>query len=256
MPAYIHIEKQEVIDKIRAGFNVKQIAEQFGIHRQTLIGKMQQWQLNQQKIKFNHDFFENIDCEEKAYWLGFLMADGCVQVITSFKSRISLYISAKDLEHLKKWHKSINSINKIYTKLNGNNLMSMSQHYSKKMAQDLINLGCTPRKTHTCQFPNIRQDLINHFVRGYFDGDGCAYWNLMKKHITPQLQLSICGTYDFLTKLKEILNINTKLNFHTNIYVLSAAGNKQCKKIVDWMYKDATIYLQRKYDKIYKEGAF
>lgn len=267
MPAYIHIEKQEVIDLIRQRFTVKEIAEKLNIHRQTLIRKMRRWDLNQQKIKFNHNFFEKIDSEEKAYWLGFLFADGCVQIKNENNARISVLLAGKDKDQLIKFHNALNSIRSIEEIItNDKRLMVRSQHSSIKMAQDLIKIGCTPRKTHTCQFPNISENLYNHFIRGYFDGDGCAYvkhrkpfvlktkrqrMRKFKENRTPSLELSICGTYNFLTTIKEILNLKIKLNFHTNIYVLSVGGNKQVKRVVDWLYKDATIYMERKYNLIF-----
>jgi hypothetical protein len=116
------------------------------------------------------------------------------------------------------------------------------------MCQDLIRLGCKPRKSLELKFPEINDVLLPHFVRGYFDGDGCASVH-NKKQKTPQLRLSFIGTEDFLSKLQGVIGTNCKLVPTGNnkiVKSLGISGNTQTKRITDWMYKDATIFLERK----------
>lgn len=62
---------------------------------------------------------------------------------------------------------------------------SRIQISSKTLTADLLKLGCTPRKSLTLKFPNDgifkSNDLIRHFIRGYFDGDGSVFIS-MEKH--------------------------------------------------------------------------
>jgi hypothetical protein len=121
-------------------------------------------------IKNNIDIFQNIDTEEKAYWLGFLYADGCVH---SQENKIELGLAEKDYEHLNKFRNFLQIKNKIaYRDSTKSYRLSFR---SKKSKQDLIALGYIPCKSLLLHFPNSQQVpdyLIKHFIRGYFDGDG------------------------------------------------------------------------------------
>ena len=116
------------------------------------------------------------------------------------------------------------------------------------------NYGCTPKKSLTLKFPNINifenKNLIKHFIRGYIDGDGCiSYCDKEHKHMT----LRILGTKDFLNILQKYLPLEKKNKLHkkNNIYDLSFQKGRG-KYILDYVYKDATIFLDRKLEK-YKE---
>jgi hypothetical protein len=118
----------------------------------------------------------------------------------------------------------------------------------------LNNYGCTPKKSLTLKFPNINifenKNLIRHFIRGYIDGDGCiSYCDKKHKHMT----LRILGTKDFLNILQKYLPLEKKNKLHkkNNIYDLSFQKGRG-KYILDYVYKDATIFLDRKLEK-YKE---
>jgi len=123
---------------------------------------------------------------------------------------------------------------------------------NKHISQKLTELGCGKAKTHKLTFPTEEQvpnHLIRHFIRGYFDGDGCVSRNKQKL-------FSIVGTINFLIPLQEILikELNfskTKLDQrhkerNDNIRSLRYCGINQCISFRDWLYKDATIYLERK----------
>ena len=126
------------------------------------------------------------------------------------------------------------------------------------MHQDLTNKGCGQAKTFTLTFPTVQQvpsELIHHFMRGYFDGDGTIHIKFDKNK--DQLQFKVIGTYEFLrgyenvflNKLykvipKEDLPFATKE--HNNIRTLAYGGNGICRKIYRFLYKDATVFLERK----------
>lgn len=209
------------------------------LHRNTLASYLKQSGYTKSKAKFNHDFFQNIDSETKAYWLGFMMADGCVSMTHSPK--IVIRLCKKDGHHLQLWHDTIDSC----VPLCWSTKSVQSQHYSLKMCEDLIDLGCTPKKSLTLSFPEIEKSLLHHFVRGYFDGDGCASLH-NKKQKTPQCRITFVGTESFLKKLSEIVCIDNKLHFAGKARSLQINGNKKICKIVSWMYQDAKIYLKRK----------
>lgn len=213
------------------------------------------------KHYFDLNFFEKIDTEEKAYWLGFLYADGGVTTKNN-NYTLSLSLSTKDIEHLEKFKKVLNATNPIRTKPGSgylpNNYYVAFDVYSKKLVTDLINVGCYPNKSLTLKFPNTNyfndSSLIRHFIRGYFDGDGSVFISNEKhwrhKRIFPVIHFRFCGTYEMLSEIQKILNIGGTLKHsksaHNN-YELAYKRRKRAKIFMEYLYKDATIYLDRKY---------
>lgn len=198
------------------------------------------------KKHYDKNIFKIIDTEEKAYWLGFLYADGYVDI----NKGIELSLKADDLEHIKKFKTFMKSNHKISYRKNVNAYrISIT---SQELAQDLTNLGCHQAKSLTLKFPTkeqVPEHLIHHFMRGYFDGDGCICIS------SEQPIFIVTGTSNFLDKYEKIiLNVlnKNKPNKRYNdgkAYNIRYGGNKQCKKIFDFLYENATVYLKRKYDK-------
>ena len=127
------------------------------------------------------------------------------------------------------------------------------------LSSQLTNLGCMPCKSLILTWPEyLDNKLQSHFLRGYFDGDGSLYSKKPNKTNYVNYGWQITSTDKFCLKVKEI--IESKLLIHcskslscpkTNqiTTTLSIGGNKQVLKILNWLYKDATIYLPRKYNK-------
>ena len=121
---------------------------------------------------------------------------------------------------------------------------------SKKMKDDLIKHGAFPNKSLTLEFPeDVPNDLIRHFIRGYFDGDG----NLSKK----EDRCTLISTEDFCEKLsiilKNVLGINSSVMYcHDKkdkpTRTFQIAGKHQVKKFLDWIYDDAELFIERKHD--------
>lgn len=227
-----------VINRLKNNETVTDIAIDCGIDRTTLSLHLKQIGITRENIRIDHNFFTNIDNEIKAYWLGFIMADGCV----FGGKRLDIGLHERDREHVALFCDHIKYIGNII-KYDDRAVISC---YSKKICQDLIKLGCTPRKSLTLKFPSIREDLIRHCIRGYIDGDGCYYFNKKAKSHT----IHIVGTKDFLLGIQNHLNINKKMSNPTRAYRLDIGGNNQVKKVINYLYKDSTVYLKRKYDKI------
>ncbi len=206
---------------------------------------------------YNDSFFENIDSEIKAYWLGFLYADGCVGNILRTPT-ISLGLSIKDVNHVQKFVENINCNAPIHIHTPKNKEYRYSigtvNIYSEKMAKDLIYIGCVPNKTSILDFPSVNEvpeHLLNHFIRGYFDGDGCLY--LGKRR---DVEISILSTYHFLFKLNIILNKLAKTEFqriekvkNRNVFRYRFSSVINSIKFLNFIYNNATLYLERKYNK-------
>lgn len=136
----------------------------------------------------NHHIFDILDTEEKAYWLGFIWADGCITNVKENKLNYAfeLGLSIKDIEHLRKFCKFAD-IPETKIKVRKNNGLNKDREYylcrvqisSKHLWNTLNNYGCYPNKTTNEIFPSIKifskPELITHFIRGFFDGDGWVY---------------------------------------------------------------------------------
>lgn len=136
-----------------------------------------------------------------------------------------------------------------YTYKNQYRLLLFSTH----MCSMLKSHGMLPNKSLVLTFPTLDQDLIPHFIRGYFDGDGCVCQG--KK--ATNFSVTITSTNDFCVNLKEI--VERELNVNCHIYdasnhnvitkVFTISGRLQTKTFLDWIYRDADLFLKRKYNR-------
>lgn len=199
--------------------------------------------------------FRNVDNEEKAYWLGFLYADGYVCYETHNNNYyIELTLAEKDLEHLQKFAKFIKYDKKIkYRKSVKAYRLDVS---SKEMCEDLIKLGCVQAKSLILKYPTYEMldyKFHNAFIRGYFDGDGCV--SLVPNSIT--FTISILGTSDMINgiirhmKLSEYRLTNNK-GHHENTMTL-CLRIKDALYFLKTIYSNSTIHLSRKHDKYYND---
>lgn len=208
--------------------------------------------IRHRKYEFNFSFFKNIDTEEKAYWLGFLYADGCVT-----NCAIKLELQSRDEEHLRKLLKSV-SANTIKVRKRKDGIKSsLILLNSKEMVADLTKKGCPKKKTFLIRFPSediVPLQFIQHFMRGYFDGDGCIYKRKNKSGVN---RFTIVGNTLFVEEYKKVLfnrinktnNVKLYDSLTDGIKSLCIGGNKQIEKIYNFLYKDATVFLDRKKEK-------
>jgi len=130
---------------------------------------------------FNKDYFEKIDSEEKAYWLGFIYADGYVVFNEKTRSyELGIEIHKKDEYLLEMLNKSLGNSHKIKNRkrdvsFNGYKYEQNTSNiriYSKKIVSDLIKNGVGTNKTNSLSHPILKCDkiLFLHFLRGFFDG--------------------------------------------------------------------------------------
>ena len=215
------------------------------------------------KYSLNQNYFDIIDTEAKAYFLGLLYADG---YNNEKRGEIHLSLQAKDKHILDTLAFELQSnqplifldLSKRGNKRNQDCYrISLSSHH---MSEQLHQKGCPQKKSFILEFPpnNIVPDhFINDFIRGYFDGDGSLILSKVKKGYI-QYHLSIISTESFCNQLQEIshevLNINTwqstrypdRLNTTRSFNI---TGNLQVSKFLKWIYQDASVYLDRKFQK-------
>lgn len=203
------------------------------------------------KYKLNETYFDDINDENKAYILGFICADGYVNIK---KGTVRIVLKRSDRDILEKINILLESscpIKDESRKLKEKSFETSTLFiYSTKICKKLIEYGIDNKKTENLLFPNINLDLQNHFIRGYFDGDGCIKISKMNQPF-----FSVIGTISFLEKFQEILMENCSLNKTkftkcgkiNNIKYLEYAGKKSCLKIFGYLYNNSTIFLDRKF---------
>lgn len=239
----------------------KEIGETYNVNRKTVskylklsgvssnekyVRKVNPDKLRKYDYNICESVFKKIDTEEKAYWLGFLYADGCINI---GGSKIELFLKEDDVEHLKEYRKFLGLEEKPLFKKEKDGKIGYRFEFSSYVVKNqLIKLGCLPQKTHILKFPTEEQvprNLIHHFIRGYMDGDGCIYVSNNK------ISLEILGTYDFLEGYKNWVNLgNSKIySFKHSEIKRACNSNTQALDILSRIYNNANIYLKRKYEK-------
>lgn len=189
----------------------------------------------------NTDIFQNIDTEEKAYWLGFLYADGSID-----KKRRTLSITqmSKSIDILEKFCKFLDVPVKLIKKRKNRPSEQYLKISSVILCKDLIKHGIIPNKTYEGILPEVSEELMKDFVRGLWDGDGA-----MKKGRCIQLTGSKDTTEKVLSWLllqgvgpDGIKIYSYKPTTHQLIINRYAVGDL----VTAILYKDATVYLNRK----------
>ena len=203
------------------------------------------------------NFFEKIDTEEKAYFLGFLYSDGGITTKDNSYS-VSLKLHNKDIIVLEKLKNLISPSSPIKVTQGKYCYFRINR---KLVCQQLINLGCHSKKSLTLKFPDKNQvpdNLISHFLRGYSDGDGSiTYYRASNER--KDFFWTIVSTNSFCQSvadlIKEKLNISCYIGNIDNsgknnvTKRLVVGGNLQLSKILDWIYHDSHIHLDRKHDR-------
>ena len=214
-----------------------------------------------ERVLVNENFFKKWS-PEMAYVLGYFTADGCMFI----NPRGSQYVSfiSTDPELIYKVRKLMNSEHKIGIPKNKNpnwkNRYSL-QIGSKKMFQDLLELGLTQNKSKTVKLPKIPKKYFNHFVRGYFDGDGCAFFKIYSRKNSNGLCYSIRATFtsgnrklleNVLKFIKEYASVGKGKVYDKSDrgFELRFSDKDSIYKLYEFMYKNVSNsqFLERKYN--------
>lgn len=258
---FSHEKKLEIIDFYKLHQNITTTMGAFSCARGTVVKILTQAGVykpnksyNSNVYSANYRFFDIIDTEEKAYWIGFIAADGYV---SSSKKGHHLNISLKwdDRDHITKFLTALSANHTI--KQTKSKMKSGKVHYkstitihSKALVSDLQKHGVIQCKSKCLKFPSIPKNMIRHYIRGYFDGDGS--WYLQKQKYPA---FSVIGSTEFITDFRTILAQSCELSHnmlittkHENIIRVRYTGAHQCCKIYHYMYEDCSVWMERKKD--------
>lgn len=280
------VKLEDLIDMNKRGFNARQASMMLGIGSSSIYRACRIYKFSFDKlkcgIKKNDNFFEIIDTEEKAYALGFILADGCVTIEPKKKpgivsKRLSLFNSIDDEEVLLKireWIAPDAKVKYSHTTKGAKNRKTqlMIRFSSTKIVDDLMSkYNINPKKTQDIDFmfpfEKISSDMLYHFIRGFFDGDGWC---------TKSGNFGFVSTSKkFLLQLQNIIKLEKSKSsiystqgknmiFHQLTYnnlatsKLSTRDRARYKvaaieEIMKKLYDNANHYLSRKKDKFVKK---
>lgn len=220
------------------------------------------------KRRIRHDFFKNIQTELQAYLLGFYTADGSID---EKRKTLRVHLSNKDIEIVYLYKDTISPDARLFSIEAGTSNNQIREYVivdngstgvditSTILVQDLVNLGIGYAKTYKdWKFPNIPQELLKDFVRGFIDGDGSISGYIAreankKDRFRTQLQVDAKqeSVIDNLISYFQLNGIKTNKVYlkRDGMWRLGTSSRKEMKAIFDLLYKDSNFYLTRKFDK-------
>ena len=248
-------QKRYIVDQYIKTKNSNAIGEQFGVSAEAIRRVLRKEKIeiinHRARLPRNSNYFEVIDTPEKAYWLGIMYSDGYVS-----ESKKCLGLGMIDKEHIEKFKIALGAIEHKITKYLPSNSKKYYYEFTvndTKLYNDLNKLNVIPRKSsqqiHLPQLDN--EELMRHFIRGYFDGDGSFCYSIKNN----DFKISFVGNKTFLTDLKKYLKkdkISLMKDDRSNItYYFNMRGRNQTYHFLTWLYKDTneSIRLNRKYNK-------
>lgn len=169
-------QRQQVADLYRGGMDAPEIGRIVGFSTSGIYGALNSLGIDrrEQVACENPDYFDRIDTPDKAYWLGFIGADGCVT--GNRYLRLQVKLARKDRDHLLILHRALKANRPLWDseQMSKGRIRPYSTLavYSPQLAQSLIGHGITPRKSATLRPWDGPADLMPHYWRGLFDGDG------------------------------------------------------------------------------------
>ena len=244
-----------VISLYESGCTISQICELAKISNGSVykILNINKIPLNRKRLySVDDDFFETINTIEKAYILGFIIADGHNNIP---KNLLSIQLHPQDTDILEKINTAMGSTNPIHFYQYGKTKKACLGINSKQICSDLLNLGITQNKTYDVIIPKITPELLKYLVLGIFDGDGSISIDNARYN---KGNLTITGTKEIIQTISELIKTECNVNTYiyerhkerdNNNYTLSICGNLQIIRLLDWLYDDTTIFLNRKYEK-------
>lgn len=247
---------EEAIALYGEGLSFKLIGEKFGVSAQAMRGLLSRRgvavrSLSQARrvIACNHNYFNEPLDEARAYWIGFILADGNLTEKTYGRTRqLSVALAIEDVGHIEKLRTALKSGHAITTtKLDGVDRVVILRISSSEIFEALLRYGVEPKKSARHKFSeHIPQHLLKHYFRGYFDGNGG-----LSRHKASKWSMSNCASHEFLVAFvdwvgRQIGGHSALIALRDGIHKVAWSGTHRCHEILDLMYKDATVFLDRK----------
>lgn len=246
-------EEAQIANLYRSGFSARAIARAYGFSHHISItsalrrqGVHKRHPSTQNRLyTLNPRAFDSIDNELAAYWWGFLYADGHI-----YRNTLTISLKWDDRAHLKKLRDFMQADSPIVEMDTPHYHNAKIEFSHRHLARRLLNLGVVVRRTIPEVIPaNLPSRIIHHWIRGYFDGDGSA---------RQDGSIVFCGCPKLLKWVREVMAFNANTNpdlsiqkhIKARLHYLYFSGRHVALRVAEYMYRDATIWLERKMDVI------
>jgi hypothetical protein len=253
-------QKAAVVQEYLAGHSVYRLARLYQMTENSIrsILKVRKVSLRgKRKYGFDESFFDEVGPEGRAYWLGFLYAEGNLH-----RSTLAVKLAGVDLAHLLALKQAVQAQQPVCpVKDKGAYVLKLS---STRLVPKLNRLGIVPNKNAQLRFPPLSDDLKMHFVRGFFDGDGWFAKSKPNNMKVESWQWAVCSrSREFLEAVREVINLaigrpsagsfvkrvyRTRTGDSHIAWTLTYGGNPLVRAIRDALYHGATVFLPRKYE--------
>lgn len=237
------LPKEEVIELYKRGFSSTYLAEKYSVTNNTILKILHEADVEVTCARFynvllDEEYFDIIDTNEKAYFLGLMITDGSV-----VGNLVSISLNILDSYILNLLSSQIMNCNPLYYSPYRTDVV---MHFkSEKVVKSLSKYGIIPNKSFTAYLPYIGEQYMSHLIRGILDGDG---WISSKAH-----QLGFCGTEALMIQIRDFLvsrlNVNNVkvLHYQPHLWQISWGSKKDIIAIGNYLYQDAKeFYLTRK----------
>ena len=261
-------EEIEFIKKNYDKYSYAELGKKINRTRNAVQCKVMKLGLKKDKIqKFNEYYFDEINSNDKAYWLGFIYADGWVEQNKENRTYcLGIELSEKDSFHLTLFNKWLNgnvvvsnrerTVSFDNNKYIVNSTLCNIKYYSKHMIESLSKYNIVPNKTYKkCNLPNIPKEYMISFLHGYFDGDGSFFLKNKKRKYYAFNYTSY--NKDILEDIRKYLYENYNISSYiylsknnSNVWQLIIASQKDVKIFAELLLNDNVVFLKRKNDLI------
>ena len=263
--------QKQVIELLKQGLKPSEVSKKLNRNKSTIHSVINRYKdiignYNKTINTCNHNYFDNIDTEEKAYLLGFFIADG---YISTNDTRMGISIQYNDINILNCVKSNFAKDSKIYIKDYSTDSITRKEQCrirwcSIHMKNILINkYKILPNKTYDSMFKfpfeTIPKELIKHFIRGFIDGDGSfeSYKGVFTINLVSTSEIFLKQLGEQILLLDNDMSLTIKENKGKTINWFTLRFNmfrrnkpEKVMKIYNYLYQDSIIFLQRKKDKI------
>lgn len=258
MPRLTKEQREEVVNAYAAGVSSVKIGTDFGLSTVAVLGLVRRRGIPIKSRReaarthsLNREFFSEINTEGKAYWLGFLLADGCVD-----DRQLTLRLAEKDRGHIENFRSAIGASHKITTVAMFDpprNGVQFSVKCPETLAY-LAALGIVRNKSFTAVPPELPSEMLPHFWRGVFDGDGCI--SIPSHSVAQNYRIRLYGSEETCLAFSQWVGSTCGLSIvvkpHKSIFVAGVCGLPSSTLISNTLYKDSTVFLPRKMEQAKK----
>lgn len=234
------------------------VAEHFKICIPTVLKILNKYNIQRYKKaevfnpELQQDYFSEIDNQNKAYFLGLIIADGNVfkPQDGNRQSSISITLQDEDVYILEKFKAELKTNTQISSDGRGSSTIAIR---SDKIAKDLERYYIYERKSFNTKLPELNDDMMRHLIRGIMDGDGCIQSYQTDVRNRYKHSIGFCGTELLMTQIRDYLVSNLNISCPTvytyknrKLSMVTWGSIHDMYIILEYLYKDAETYLLRK----------